>query len=349
MTDAPHIAGPRFGATTDSTRPDPLVPPGVSLGGNEWFPLYFRRLRKSRWWRTATDLARARNVLLWGEAYQSTPAGSLPDDDDELAEAAGFGFDVPAFIAAKAEIMAPWTLCSDGRWYHPTVCEMALEAWERLDAKRRAEREKKQRQRRMKGESPAAEPVSPDPEPASLGTTPTVPRDNATEGRENAPQDRTEQDTTESANADLAMQLEELDLLLFAEPPAPPAIAEPVLTFDDWWHVWPRKVAKGQAEKNFKEALKAVRKEQGLTSDSAAIAFLIEKTELYTPWYKGMEASGLKHKTPHPGTWLNAKRWLDEEEWTNGTGTSANAGRGIERGLGVLLAGGVAYANARRG
>src|ERR1700761_8931550 len=114
-----------------SDLPSPLVPAGCDMSGNDWFPLYFRRLRSSKWWRRASDLARARNVMLWGEAYQSVPAGSLPDDDDELAEAAGFGFDVDAFIAAKSEIMAPWVLCSDGRWYHPVVCEAALDAWER--------------------------------------------------------------------------------------------------------------------------------------------------------------------------------------------------------------------------
>ena len=113
------------------TLPAPLVPAEVTMTGDDWFPLYFDRLRKSKWWRRASDMARARNVMLWGEAYKSVPAGSLPDDDDELAEAAGFGMDVEAFLAVKAEVMAPWTMCDDGRWYHPTVCEAVMESWER--------------------------------------------------------------------------------------------------------------------------------------------------------------------------------------------------------------------------
>lgn len=130
------------------TLPDPPVPAECVMAGNDWFPLHFKRLRKSRWWRRASDLARARNVMLWGEAFEATPAGSLPDDDDELADAAGFGMDgIEAFIAAKAEIMAPWTLCSDGRWYHPTLVEVVLDAWERTSEKRKMAAEKKRAQR----------------------------------------------------------------------------------------------------------------------------------------------------------------------------------------------------------
>jgi uncharacterized protein YdaU (DUF1376 family) len=127
--------------------PEPPVPPECSMSGNDWMPLHFGRLRKSKWWRRASDLARARNVMLWGEAYQSTPAGSLPDDDDELAEAAGFGMEVEAFIAVKAEIMSPWTLCADGRWYHPTVCEVVLATWEKASDRRKRAAEKKAEQR----------------------------------------------------------------------------------------------------------------------------------------------------------------------------------------------------------
>ena len=133
------------------TLPAPLIPAEVDLRGHEWFPFFPERLRKSKWWRRATDVARARNVMLWGEAWKSVPAGSLPDDDDELAEAAGFGMDAVAFIAAKAEIMAPWTLCSDGRWYQPTVCEQALNAWDRMDDRRKNARERQARRRARVG------------------------------------------------------------------------------------------------------------------------------------------------------------------------------------------------------
>lgn len=119
--------------------PAPLVPPECTMGNNDYFPLYFRRLRKSRWWRSASDLARSRNIDLWGEAYEQQPAGSLPDDDIDLAEASGYGRDVRSFQKAKAEILAPWVLCSDGRWYHPTLCEVVLFLWESGSVKRKSD------------------------------------------------------------------------------------------------------------------------------------------------------------------------------------------------------------------
>jgi hypothetical protein len=117
------------------------------LRGHDYFPLYFDRLRKSKWWRRASDTARARNVMLWGEAYKAQPAGSLPDDDDELAEAAGYGMDVDAFLAVKDEILAPWILCADGRWYHPTTCEVVLGVWDKATSKRRDDAKRKRDQR----------------------------------------------------------------------------------------------------------------------------------------------------------------------------------------------------------
>ena len=151
-----------------SERAKPPVPSECTMAGHDWFPLHFMRLRKSKWWRRATDLARARNIMLWGEAYQATPAGSLPDDDDELAEAAGFGMDIDAFLTAKAEIMAPWTLCSDGRWYHPTLCEVVLEGWEKAGERRKKDAARKAAQRaRARGRGPTEAAVTPKSDPVT--------------------------------------------------------------------------------------------------------------------------------------------------------------------------------------
>lgn len=158
-----------------SSLPAPLVPLECNMAGNDWFPFYFQRVRKSKWWRRASDLARARNIMLWGEAYQSTPAGSMPDDDDDLAEAAGFGMDIDAFLAVKDEIMSPWTMCSDGRWYHPTLCEVVMEAWEKIGERRRKEAEKKAAQRarvRQTAPKPANVPAKIDAVPRDIATVP---------------------------------------------------------------------------------------------------------------------------------------------------------------------------------
>ena len=173
--------------------PEPPVPEECTMGNNDYFPLYFRRLRKSRWWRGASDLARSRNIDLWGEAYEQQPAGSLPDDDIDLADAAGFGRDVASFQKVKAEILTPWILCSDGRWYHPTVCEVVLDLWEKGSVRRKndAQRAKEYRDRVRQGiVTPKAHNVTRDghapgvtTDGASRVTTPEITRDRHAEER----------------------------------------------------------------------------------------------------------------------------------------------------------------------
>lgn len=189
-----------------SELPDPLVPSTCTMAGNDWFPLHFDRLRKSKWWRRATDLARARNIMLWGEAYKQVPAGSLPDDDDELAEAAGFGMDVETFIAAKAEIMAPWVLCNDGRWYHPTVCEVVLDAWERTSERRKRAAEKKRAQREQVRGQIGKAPRVPAPTADVPEDTAIVPRDTPENTGDIATQRAGGQDRTRQENPPLAPQ-----------------------------------------------------------------------------------------------------------------------------------------------
>jgi hypothetical protein len=189
------------------------------MSGNDWFPLHFDRLRKSKWWRRASDLARARNVMLWGEAYKQVPGGSMPDDDDELAEAAGFGMDVDAFIAVKAEIMTPWVLCSDGRWYHPTVCEVVLDAWDRASDRRKAAAER-QRRRRQKTRGVTSEIGGVTPaEHDFTRDEADVTRDSAEIGRDSGIQTRqTGQDTTDKPPLPPRGD-EQADLDLCAAPP----------------------------------------------------------------------------------------------------------------------------------
>lgn len=127
--------------------PEPLTPPGCDLASHTYFPLHYDRLLRSKWWRRATDFARSRNVDLWAHAFREIPSASLPNDDADLAEMAGFGRDVATFQRAKAEILEPWVLCSDGRWYHPTLSEVACELWDRMDGKRRANRERQNARR----------------------------------------------------------------------------------------------------------------------------------------------------------------------------------------------------------
>lgn len=72
-------------------------------------------------------------IILLLKSWHQVPAGSLPSDDRVLAVLSGGG---RRWKRLKREALREWTLCSDGRWYHPQVVEAALEA-KRLSDKQR--------------------------------------------------------------------------------------------------------------------------------------------------------------------------------------------------------------------
>jgi hypothetical protein len=116
---------------TADTLPEPLLPPNVDLSDFSYMPLDVERLRRSRSWRIE---ARKHPELgfymmnLWSASWHETPAGSLEDDDEMLADLAMCP--LKKWIKVRETVLRGWKKCSDGRLYHPVVCEKALEAWE---------------------------------------------------------------------------------------------------------------------------------------------------------------------------------------------------------------------------
>lgn len=133
--------------------PPPLVAADVDLRGMEFMPLFGDRLFKSTTWIEAKPEAQVAALRLWWHAYaHEVPAASLPDNDRLLAEHAGYGIAVKAWQRIKGQALRGWVLCSDGRWYHKVVAELALEAWAgrvRNREKIRKWREKKDAENRV--------------------------------------------------------------------------------------------------------------------------------------------------------------------------------------------------------
>jgi hypothetical protein len=77
---------------------------------------------------------------------------------------------------------------------------------------------------------------------------------------------------------------------------SPPRKTREIDGFEDFWAVYPRKTGKGGARKAFEAAC---RKSSPVTLREAARLFA---STLPDPKF-----------TPHPATWLNQERWLDEE------------------------------------
>jgi hypothetical protein len=109
--------------------PDPFTPPECDLKDFEFMPLDVRRLRDSSFAMTENPEEFRAALLLWCAAWHQVPAGSLPSDDRELANLAGFGRFVSEWAKVKDGALRGFVLCADGRLYHRVVSEKALESW----------------------------------------------------------------------------------------------------------------------------------------------------------------------------------------------------------------------------
>lgn len=136
--------------TTDNTLPAPLVPAEVDLRDFGFMPLDVRTLLSSSLWIKAKKDPRVAHaaVSLWCEAWHQVPAGSLPDDDEVLADLARC--DEKEWRRIRERALQHFVKCSDGRLYHRTVCAKAIESWaakvarrERTKAATASRREKK--------------------------------------------------------------------------------------------------------------------------------------------------------------------------------------------------------------
>jgi len=81
--------------------------------------------------------------------------------------------------------------------------------------------------------------------------------------------------------------------------------------FDAFWDIYPRRVGKGAARLAFFRALPLLADEMELIEEAAA-RHMIRAVEAYAnrPDTRALEPKFV----PHPATWLNQKRYIDELE-----------------------------------
>ena len=176
--------------------PEPLTSPDCDLRGLEWMPLYGDRLFESDTWLMASPEGRGAALALWWAAWKQRPAGSLPDQDRALAQLAGYGMAVSAWCAVRDEAMRGWVKCRDGRLYHPMVCALAREAWERRLKERTRKAALRARIAAREGGGTGAG-VPRDIPPDNAGDTPgTGPGPSAPVRADRTGEDRTGQDRT---------------------------------------------------------------------------------------------------------------------------------------------------------
>lgn len=117
-----------------SDLPAPMTSPDCDLRKFPGMMVDVQRLLASTFNATASrnPLAWMIGHKLWYRSWHQIPAGSLPNDDDELCYLAELGFDLKSFRKAKDVAMRGWVLCADGRLYHPMVAETARSAWRKI-------------------------------------------------------------------------------------------------------------------------------------------------------------------------------------------------------------------------
>jgi hypothetical protein len=116
---------------------EPLTPAGLDLREFGWMPLDVLRLRDSDLAVLASGDAFRAAVMLWCAAWHQVPAGSLPSDSRLLANLAGYGRDLEGWESVRVDALRGFVECSDGRLYHPIVCEKAIEADEQRSKQRK--------------------------------------------------------------------------------------------------------------------------------------------------------------------------------------------------------------------
>jgi hypothetical protein len=115
--------------------------PADTLAKGWRFELAMEQFKRSDTWKLAkTGAIRGALMLLWAEAWQESPCGTLPNDDELVA----LTIDMPlaTFQKNRGVLMRGWSLASDGRLYHETITTRVLAMLEKRasDAARTAKR-----------------------------------------------------------------------------------------------------------------------------------------------------------------------------------------------------------------
>jgi hypothetical protein len=303
--------------------PKPPVPKTADVRHFTFMPLDVGRLRDSRLAATATDGEFRAAVLLWCAAWHQVPAGSLPDDDRELAVLSLCGRDATAFQEVREGALHGFIRCNDGRLYHPLICEKVNEALRRSKAGQKGSKSRWQKKKSgnataSKSHSdakPTADAVAMQGTGTGTGTesqgpsgTPTPPS--------GGPTDRAAQPAS-AAKPETSSQRKpsETDFPAFAKlPRSQSGSTQYPGAFEAFWKAYPRNPADTK-----KAAYEAWRK--AIRSHGASVQALQAGAERYAA---DCEARG--HDRPaHVATWVNRHGWEAEYRATEPNG-KADAG-----------------------
>lgn len=113
---------------------------GDTLSSNEWIEWQFHRFLTSKFVTYAIHENRRADIgtaiILWSESYRQDPAGTLPDDDVQLAALARVA-SIEDWRAMRAGVLHGWTPCDiedapgAGRLGHAVIAKIAMDSHRR--------------------------------------------------------------------------------------------------------------------------------------------------------------------------------------------------------------------------
>jgi len=251
----------------------PPVPPDTDVRRFPAMMLEIERLQDSALIDTTTGDEFKAAVLLWCKAWRQVPAGSLPNDDRQLSRWSGYG---ERWGEIRTGALHGFVLCDDGRFYHPVICEKALEAlaWSAERSTRARAAAAKRWEHKQKLNNARAMPEQ-------------------CPSNANAMQCYAEQEREREIEGNIVVTK--------VTTPSSRALRTKELNqdFAEVWLLYPRHVGKGAAQKAYHKARQS--------TDAETLREAVEQFAL-------ARAGEDQQFTPHMSTWLNAQRWLDDDK-----------------------------------
>lgn len=127
----------------DVSQPRPAPVPRDTRAKGWRFELDHERIRQSDTWALAPAEVRPWLLMLWMTAWEQTPCGSMPAEDELIA--ARIGMPIKAFQKHRACLMRGWWMADDGRLYHDTLVERVQEMLARKDKEKARKAEYRRR------------------------------------------------------------------------------------------------------------------------------------------------------------------------------------------------------------
>lgn len=314
--------------------PAPLTPADCDLRDFPHMPLLVARLRDSRFASHSSGDGFRAGVLLWSASWHQVPAASVPDDDIELSQLAGYGRVSAEFIKVKSEALHGFVLCNDNRWYHTVVATQVLTAWDgklryaykKLDDRLRKENKKRAEDghellpvptfEQWKSEHfPATARFESNGRPSESEAVPAEKKEIPTESGSGS------DGTTEDFQRKTLLEGKGKGEGLINTPLTPQggkrrsADAEESVEFQAFYAAYPRKAGRAAAWKAW----------QQLAPDAALQATIMGAIAAQHRYVDRRENGRF---IPHASTWLNGSRWTDVLPGMPATATAATTPTG---------------------